>query len=182
LFSKEKRTGETWFRTCLLAMTRFVWLLSRKMSNACFKIFSRQTKQDETDLGPDGLPRLSLLLPKGNYYYKYFNFVSSVFIINIIIFFSSFVVIIYKCYYLFSSYVIITNIIILISSYLNIIIIFLFLCLICVDGNNLPDPLNDVPPPLPVLQLHLVAAAASSEADEYAVGGKFIEFEFEFEI
>ncbi len=57
---------------------------------------------DETDLGPDGLPRLSLLLPK--------------------------------------------------------------------DGNNLPDPLNDPPPPLPVLQLHLVAAASSSEADEYAVG------------
>lgn len=38
------------------------------------------------------------------------------------------------------------------------------------DGNNLPDPLNDPPPPLPVLQLHLVAAAASPEADEYATG------------
>ncbi len=56
---------------------------------------------DEVDLGPDGLPRLSLLLPK--------------------------------------------------------------------DGNNLPDPLTDAPPPLPVLQMHLVAAG-SSEADEYAVG------------
>ncbi len=57
---------------------------------------------DEVDLGPDGLPRLSLLLPK--------------------------------------------------------------------DGNNLPDPLTDPPPPLPVLQMHLVATGASSEADEYAVG------------
>jgi hypothetical protein len=38
------------------------------------------------------------------------------------------------------------------------------------DGNSLPDPLNDPPPPLPVLQLHLVAAASSSEADEYSTG------------
>jgi hypothetical protein len=55
---------------------------------------------DETDLGPDGLPRLSLLLPK--------------------------------------------------------------------DGNNLPDPLTDAPPPLPALQVHLVAAGSTD--DEYSIG------------
>lgn len=58
--------------------------------------------EDETDLGPDGLPKLSLLLPK--------------------------------------------------------------------DVNNLPDPLTEPPPPLPVLQLNLVAGDSSSESDDYAVG------------
>ena len=55
---------------------------------------------DETDLGPDGLPRLSLLLPK--------------------------------------------------------------------DGNNLPAPLDTPPPPLPALQMHLVAAGSTD--DEYSIG------------